>query len=125
MTYSKSTFIFLGTDKEGIDSALSIFYWVPITFNIIFGINNGYISDPISKFLGKSKLTGYKTIEWFYITKTYIIYLFILVVKLTSLIRINNMIFRTSIYYILLAAFFSIIFFQIWLINLEFMISDI
>ena len=100
------SFIFLGTDKEGINSALSIFYWVPIAFNIIFGINYGYISDPISKFLGKFKLTGYKTIEWFYITKTYIIYLFILVVKLTSLIRINNMIFRTSIYYILLAAFF-------------------
>ena len=46
------SFIFLGTDKEGIDSALSIFYWVPIAFNIIFGINYGYISDPISKFLG-------------------------------------------------------------------------
>lgn len=100
------SFIFLGTDKEGIDSALSIFYWVPITFNIIFGINYGYISDPISKFLGKFKLTGYKTIEWFYITKTYIIYLFILVVKLTSLIRINNMILRTSMYYTLLATFF-------------------
>lgn len=100
------SFIFLGTDKEGIDSALSIFYWVPITFNIIFGINYGYISDPISKFLGKFKLTGYKTIEWFYITKTYIIYLFILVVKLTSLISINNMILRTSMYYTLLATFF-------------------
>lgn len=100
------SFVFLGTDKEGINSALSIFYWVPITFNIIFGINYGYISDPISKFLGKIKLTGYKTIEWFYITKTYIIYLFILAIKLTSLIKINNMILRTSVYYILLAGFF-------------------
>lgn len=100
------SFIFLGTDKEGINSALSIFYWVPITFNIIFGINYGYISDPISKFLGKIKLTVYKTIEWFYITKTYIIYLFILIVKLTSFLKINNMAVRTPMYYTLLAGFF-------------------
>lgn len=70
-------FSFLGINEYSINKDSIFMLLITITLNLICGINYGYNSDSLSKNLGKFELLIYKSIEWFFITKSYIFYAYI------------------------------------------------
>lgn len=99
-------FVFFGnTSIKIIDSAL-LFLVITFLLNVICGLNYGYKSDTLSKFLGRRRLLVFKTVEWFFITKSYIFYVFILVLKIISHIFIRVNVISNLVYYCVFMLFF-------------------
>ncbi len=99
-------FMLTGANPETIDNLIFTFLLVTLLVNLICGINYGYKSDNLSKFLGRGRLVLFKSLEWFFITKSYIFYIFIFSLKLTSYIFIRLNIAVDIAYYIIFSIFF-------------------
>lgn len=100
-------FVFIGTDPRKIYGSVALFLIVSLSLNIICGLNYGYKSDFISKFLGRWRLVAFKSLEWFFITKSYIFYVFILTLKIISYILIRLNVNLNFIYYSAFVLFFT------------------
>ncbi len=98
-------FVFFGTDPKAINDSIVLFLFMAFLLNIICGINYGYKSDNLCKYLGR-RLILFKSLEWFFITKSYIFYAFILALKIISHILIKVNINSNFIYYCVFTLFF-------------------
>lgn len=100
-------FVLLGTDPKTIYNSTITFLFIALLLNVICGINFGYKADNLSKFLGRRKLVLFKTLEWFFITKSYIFYIFIFTLKILSGIIIKLNISIGYLYYYIFFVFFT------------------
>lgn len=99
-------FVFFGTNPKKINDSVVLLLIISFSLNIICGLNYGYKSDILSKFLGRWRLVVFKSLEWFFITKSYVFYVFILVLRVISHILIRLNMNSNFIYYCAFILFF-------------------
>ena len=102
-------FVLFGAKPDMIGDSIGLFLLTIFLINLICGINYGYKSDTFTKFIGRKNLVILKSLEWFFVTKTYIVYVFIFVLGIISYILVNRNIDGDTtyyLYYIVFAIFF-------------------
>lgn len=83
-------FTFFGHDDHFINWSILPLIIIPIMLNLICGINLGYEANNLCKFLGRTRLVLYKTLEWFFVTKTYIVFCFLFTIKFINYLFIKT-----------------------------------
>ena len=102
-------FVLFGTKPYMISNSIGLFLLTILLLNVICGINYGYKSDALTKFIGRKNLVILKSLEWFFLTKTYIAYVFVFALGIISYMLINrNINVNTNyyLYYIMFSIFF-------------------
>ena len=102
-------FVLFGAKPDVISNSIGLFLLTIFLINLICGINYGYKSDILTKFIGRKNLIILKSLEWFFVTKTYIVYVFIFVLGAISYTLVNrniNVDTTCYSYYIVFAIFF-------------------
>jgi len=111
-------FILFGTDPDKVSNSIRLFLLISLLLNVICGINYGYKADDFTKFIGRKNLMILKSLEWFFITKSYFLYVFIFILGIISYILINKGSNVNTNYYFVYYIIFSIFFVNHLLTNM-------